>query len=227
MVLELACGTGRVTRHLVRLIAENGQLLATDINPDMLALAQTKVHDARIKWQVADAQELPFENECFDHAVCQFGVMFFSDKERAFKEVLRVLRTGGKFIFSVWDDMMYNPRSFVIRKVMDDMFGDEAPDFMKRGPYSFFERGEIRSMLKEAGFRDSKLEEVKKTTVYSRIDDVIIGFVEGSPLSSYMSEKSAAAQGELKQRLRQELTAQMQQYGSEIPLQALLVEAVK
>jgi ubiquinone/menaquinone biosynthesis C-methylase UbiE len=226
-VLELACGTGRVTRHLTPLIVQNGQLLATDLNPDMLALAQTKVCDERIKWQVADAQELPFEDESFDHIVCQFGVMFFPDKQRAFNEAWRVLQTGGKYIFNVWDDMLYNPRSFIIRKVMDDMFGEASPDFMQKGPYSFFDRDRIGTMLQHAGFRNLKMGEVKKTARYSHPDEIIVGFVDGSPLSSFMKEKPAAAQEELRQRLRRELTAQMQQYGSEVPLQALVIEAVK
>jgi ubiquinone/menaquinone biosynthesis C-methylase UbiE len=226
-VLELACGTGRVTKHLASLIIENGQLLATDLNPDMLAFAQAKVDDERIKWQVADAQSLPFGDESFDHIICQFGVMFFPDKQQAFNEAWRVLQSGGKFIFNVWDEMLYNPRSFIIRKVMDDMFGEEAPDFMQRGPYSFFDRDEIKKMLQQAGFRDPKIEEVKKTTTYSNPDDIVTGFVEGSPLSSFMSEKPVALQQELKQKLRQELIAQMEHYGAAVPLQALVIAAVK
>ncbi|HYK56203.1 MAG TPA: class I SAM-dependent methyltransferase [Flavisolibacter sp.] len=226
-VLELACGTGRVTKHLVSLLTEDGQLLATDINADMLAFAKTKVEDNRIKWQVADAQELPFERERFDHVICQFGLMFFPDKQQACNEAYRVLQPGGKFIFSVWDDMLYNPRSFPIKKIADDMFGADAPDLLKKGPYSFFDKDEIKRVIQKAGFRELKIEEVKKTASYDTVDDVMKGFVDGSPLSSFLHNKPLAVQKELKQRLRQEITAQVQQYGSEIPLQALLIEALK
>ena len=226
-VLELACGTGRVTKHLVSLLTEDGQLLATDINADMLALAKTKVSDHRIKWQVADAQELPFERERFDHVICQFGLMFFPDKLQACNEAYRVLQPGGKFIFSVWDDMLYNPRSFIIKKVADDMFGADAPDFLKKGPYSFFDKEEIKNIIQKAGFREMKIEAVKKTARYHTADDVIKGFVDGSPLSSFLHNKPVAVREELIKRLQNEITAQVQQYGSEVPLQALLIEAVK
>jgi ubiquinone/menaquinone biosynthesis C-methylase UbiE len=226
-VLELACGTGRVTKHLVSLISEDGQLFATDLNADMLAMAQTKVEDKRIKWQVVDAQALPFDNASFDYIVCQFGVMFLPDKQKAFNEAHRVLQPGGKFLFSVWDDMLYNPRSFIIKKVMDDMFRENAPDFLKKGPYSFFDKEEIRKTVQEAGFQDPHIEEVKKTATYIDINDIIKGFVDGSPLSSFMHDKPIDVQEELEQRLRQELWAQVQQYGSEVPLQALVIEVVK
>lgn len=226
-VLELACGTGRVTNHLVPLLAEDGQLLATDINADMLVLARTKVNDHRIKWQVANALELPFESQCFDHVICQFGVMFFPDKQQACNEAYRVLQANGKFIFSVWDDMLYNPRSFVIKKVADDMFGTDAPDFLKKGPYSFFDKDEIKGFIQKAGFRKIKIEEVKKKASYNSVDDVIKGFVDGSPLSSFLHNKPVAVQEELEQRLRHEITAQVQQYGAEVPLQALVIKAEK
>lgn len=226
-VLEMACGTGRVTKHLAPLISEDGQLFATDLNADMLAMAQTKVEDKRIKWQVADAQELPFNNDRFDHIICQFGVMFFSDKLQAFNEAYRVLQPGGKFLFSVWDDMLYNPRSFIIRKVMDDMCGENAPDFLKKGPYSFFDKEEIRKTVRQAGFQNPHIEEVKKTAVYTDINDIIKGFVDGSPLSSFMHDRPIAVREEFEQRLQQELSAQVQQFGSEMPLQALVIEAGK
>lgn len=226
-VLELACGTGRVTRHLASLIGENGQLVATDINPGMLALARTRISHKKIKWQEVDAQCLPFEDEDFDHVICQFGVMFFPEKQQSFTEVYRVLQKGGKYLFNVWDEMLYNPRSSIVKKVLDDMFGDEAPDFMKKGPYSFFDKGEIRNMLYSAGFQNVKIDTVKKTAVYASPDDVIIGFVEGSPLSSFMQKKPVAAQEEIRQRLQQELIAQVAVYGSALPLQALIIEAVK
>ncbi|HEU4634010.1 MAG TPA: methyltransferase domain-containing protein, partial [Flavisolibacter sp.] len=196
-------------------------------NGEMLALAQTRISDERIKWQAADAQCLPFEDESFDHVICQFGVMFFPEKQQSFNEVYRVLQTGGTYVFNVWDEMLYNPRSFIIKQVMDDMLGEGAPDFMKKGPYSFFNKEEIRETLQRAGFQTVKIEVVKKTAAYSSPDDVIRGFVEGSPLSSFIHKKPVAIQEAIRLRLREELIAQGAQYGTAIPLQALVIAAVK
>jgi ubiquinone/menaquinone biosynthesis C-methylase UbiE len=226
-VLELACGTGRVTKHLATLIAEEGQLVATDLNADMLALAETNVISSKIKWQVADAQELPFDDNGFDHVVCQFGVMFFPDKQKAFAEAHRVLQPGGKFLFSVWDQLEHNPPIFIIQKVMDAMFGEDAPDFMKKGPHSFFGKVIIKQFLTDAGFQSIHLDVVQKTGVYSSPDDLVTGFVDGSPLSSFLEKHPRSVKSELKQKLHEELTAEVERYGKQVPLQAIVVEAVK
>ncbi|MCW3081796.1 MAG: hypothetical protein JWR87_3226 [Segetibacter sp.] len=82
-VLELACGAGRITSRFTEILEKDGKIVATDINGDMLAVAK-KGDQACVDWQVIDAQELPFDNGFFDHVICQFGVMFFSDKLKAF-----------------------------------------------------------------------------------------------------------------------------------------------
>jgi len=224
-VLEVACGTGRVTRHLLTLLNEDGKLLATDLNPDMIAQAKMHIKDERIQWQVADAQQLPFDENSFDHVICQFGVMFFPDKEGAFREAYKVLKAGGKYMFSVWDDMAYNPRVFILNSVMDELFKEEAPDFFKKGPYSYFDKTEIKESLQKAGFENISIDIVQKVTHLKNVDDVIIGFVDGSPLSSFLFNKPAALQDQVRQKLREKLNEQIEQYGSAMPLQALVIEA--
>jgi ubiquinone/menaquinone biosynthesis C-methylase UbiE len=97
-VLETAAGTGAVTRELTRVLPPDVAITATDLNQPMIALAQAKLGSDRIRWQEADALDLPFPENAFDVVLCQFGVMFFPDKRRAFREALRVLRTGGDFL---------------------------------------------------------------------------------------------------------------------------------
>lgn len=226
-VLELACGTGRVTKYVIDLITDDGQLTATDLNAAMLAVAQSKIKSNKIKWQVADAQQLPFEDNSFDHVICQFGVMFFSDKQKAFAEAYRVLQPGGKFLFNVWDKLEHNPRISIIQKAMDDMLGKDAPDFMKKGPHAFFDNTIIQQLLAGAGFQNIRLIVVQKTSVYSSPDDLVTGFVDGSPLSSFLDKLAPSQRSELKQRLHDALTAQAGQYGKEVPLQAIVAEGVK
>jgi ubiquinone/menaquinone biosynthesis C-methylase UbiE len=226
-VLELACGTGRVTKHLLPLIAAEGTLVATDLNADMLAVAQTKIDDNRVQWQVVDAQELPFENGVFDHVICQFGVMFFPDKPKAFAETYRVLQPGGKFLFNVWDELKYNPYADTIRKVMDDMYKENAPDFFQKVPHGFFDKDEIEKKVLAAGFQNIKFDVVQKTSGFSNVDEFITGFVDGSPLRSFLMDKPAPEQNDLRQKLREALSAQSEQYGAHVPLQAISIEAIK
>src|SRR5437870_8968818 len=97
-VLELACGTGIVTRRLREALPESATLVATDLFDAMLVHARSVVPDAGIEWQQADAQDLPFADGSFDTVVCQFGLMFLPDKVRGFREARRVLRDGGSLI---------------------------------------------------------------------------------------------------------------------------------
>ena len=226
-VLELACGTGRVTRHLLKLIPENGQLVASDINPDMVEIGKTVVTYDSVLWLVADAQQLPFKEESFDLVVCQFGIMFCPDKEKAVEEAYRVLTPKGSFVFNVWDDMIYNPSSALIKKVVDEIMGDQSPDFLKKGPYSFYNKEEIKRLLQEAGFNSIKLEVVPKIGHYDSANDIIKGFVDGSPLASYLTELDAERSKKIRDQLFVELSAAFGEENLSVPMQAIVVEASK
>ena len=101
-VLELAAGTGVVTRQLAVMLDTSADIVATDLNPAMIEEA-ARIGTARpVAWRQVDAMQLPFESASFDAVVCQFGVMFLPDKPRAFAEARRVLRPGGLFAFNAW-----------------------------------------------------------------------------------------------------------------------------
>ena len=94
-VLELACGTGVLTRRMLERLPDSARLVATGLNPAMLDLARRSVgEDSRVEWRQADGTHLPFEDECFDVVVCQFGVMLFPDKALGMREARRILRPG-------------------------------------------------------------------------------------------------------------------------------------
>jgi ubiquinone/menaquinone biosynthesis C-methylase UbiE len=101
-VLETAAGTGIVTRALERSLSPRGSIVATDLNQPMLDHAAERIPSSRVSWQKADAQALPFPDGAFDAVICQFGVMFFPDRQKAYREARRVLKPGGHFIFNVW-----------------------------------------------------------------------------------------------------------------------------
>lgn len=226
-VLEIAAGTGRVTRHLLPLIAEGGKLTATDINPDMLDVARERIKSEKLTWQIADAMELPFSDNSFDHVVCQFGVMFFPDKLKAFQETWRVLQPGGKFIFSTWSDIEKNPRTAIIRKIMDELFKENAPDFLTKGPYSLFDTEEIRDWLAKAGFDPIKIEAVNKTSTLRNVDDFLKGFLEGSPLAAYLANMDEPIRNEINKRIIEEMKRQFKDNGNEVPMEALVCEGIK
>jgi len=226
-VLEVACGTGRVTRHLDQLLPPQAKLIATDLNSDMIRLARLVVFSPRIEWQEADGQSLPFADACFDVVLSQFGVMFFTDKLQAFREALRVLRPGGMFLFNTWDGYSTNPRAGLIMQVMQEELGADAPDFLSVGPYSFHNEAQIACLLEEAGFREISIRKVRHTGTFTDPDHLVSGFVDGSPLGSYLDRISR----ELRPRIRKKLLLALEQqnglYGNTVPLCAIVVEAVR
>lgn len=209
IILELACGTGRVTTHLVKLLDQKARLVASDINNDMLENAKTKVNDNRVQWKVVDAQELPFSDNCFDHVICQFGVMFFPDKLKAFKEVHRVLSAKGTFLFNTWGSLNDNDAALLIRDVLKEVFNDEAPDFLQKGAYSFYDPGVVEKLLTEAGFKYVSVEPVRKTTQFTE-EELTKGFLDGTPLSSFLAGREASIREVVEQKLRHAI---QQQFG--------------
>jgi ubiquinone/menaquinone biosynthesis C-methylase UbiE len=95
-VLELAAGTGVVTRRLARELPAGVEIVATDLNQAMLDEAARAGTARPVQWRQADAMKLPFEDASFDVVACQFGAMFFPDKAKAYAEARRVLRPGGE-----------------------------------------------------------------------------------------------------------------------------------
>ncbi len=218
MILEVACGTGRVTNHLVEILSEDGRITATDINSDMIAVAKTKVVDDRIEWQVADAQELPFDNETFDHVICQFGVMFFPDKLKAFKEAYRVLTKKAKFVFNTWGSLSDNRRAGLVKDVLDEVLKDETSDFFQKGPHSFYDTNMIKGLLTDAGFKSVSIEQVKKVVEYKTREEYLSGFLDGTPLSTFLQKKDASVREVIKQRLNEALN---QEFGDSLTSEML------
>ncbi|HEV7923701.1 MAG TPA: methyltransferase domain-containing protein [Thermoanaerobaculia bacterium] len=180
-VLELACGTGVVTRRLRDALPE-ARIVATDLNEPMLDTARARFSAAeRIEWHRADATGLPFGDEAFDAVVCQFGVMFFSDKLAAFREAHRVLAPGGSFLFNVWDAMERNELSLTVHQALASLFPSDPPDFY-RIPFGFHDSATISAMLGEAGFEEVQVTSVSRPGVSRSAHDAAIALVEGTPV---------------------------------------------
>ena len=151
-VLEVAAGTGVVTRHMSRTLSSSTTIVATDLNQAMLDVA-AKVRTSRpMEWKQADVMHLPFADESFDAVVCQFGAMFFPDKPGAFAEVHRVLRPGGTFFFNVWDRIEENEFAAVVTRALALQFPDDPPRFLARTPHGYHDKNAVAQDLARGGF---------------------------------------------------------------------------
>jgi ubiquinone/menaquinone biosynthesis C-methylase UbiE len=183
-VLETAAGTGIVTRMLVGVLPEAVEIVATDLNQPMLDFAAAQPGVGRVTWRQADALSLPFEENSFDAVVCQFGVMFFPDKLTAYREAQRVLRPGGRFVFSVWDRLKENELSQIVSDAVAQLFPEDPPGFLARTPYAYYDIGRIRSELADAGFSSIAAETLQQSSVAGAARDAVIGLCQGTPMRS-------------------------------------------
>ncbi len=158
-VLEVAAGTGVVTRALAPLLAADARYVASDLNPPMLDhAAALQGDDRRIDWRQADAMALPFADASFNLVCCQFGAMFFPDRVHAYGEARRVLTPGGHFLFNVWDRIEDNVFADEVTRALAEVFPDDPPRFLARTPHGYHDTALIRSELQTAGFREISIE---------------------------------------------------------------------
>lgn len=191
-VLEIACGTGRVTKHLMAQLPPSATLTATDLNADMLAVAKQRVTHPNLHFAEADAQQLPFDAEAFDSVVCQFGFMFVPNKQKAFDEAYRVLKTGGFLLFNTWDSLENNELTYTVKNTVAKYFDEDAASFYDV-PFSFYDQSVITSLLQHAGFTHIQVERVTKKGAGLSASDAAKGLLLGTPVYKLLLEKEPGA----------------------------------
>jgi SAM-dependent methyltransferase len=192
-VLEVAAGTGVVTRALASVLPERVSIVATDLKQPMLDQAAALGTKRPVEWHQADAMQLPFPDETFDAVVCQFGVMFLPDKPQAFSEALRLLRPGGVFIFTAWDRLEENEFADTVTTALASLFPDDPPRFLARTPHGYYEPARIKHDLVSAGFIAPA--EIITLAARSRAKsprDPAIAFCQGTPLRNEIEARDAS-----------------------------------
>ena len=159
-VLEIACGTGLVTRRLRERLEPTVRLQASDLSDAMLSYARSRVPGA-IEWRTADAAALPWGDAAYAAVVCAFGIMFVPDKPRAFREMRRVLRPGGTLLFSVWQGIERNAHGRIASAVLERLFPGDPEMRGARAPYEFHDRELIRQLVEGAGFGPPRFDDVR------------------------------------------------------------------
>jgi SAM-dependent methyltransferase len=196
-LLEVAAGTGVVTRALASSLPGSVAIVATDLNQAMLDHAAKTGTRRPVEWRQADAMKLPFPDASFDAVVCQFGVMFFPDKPKAFAEARRVLRPGGVFLFNAWDRIEDNQFADTVTAALASVFPMDPPRFMARTPHGYHDKGAIERDLASGGFTAKP--HIDTVAERSRADspgDPAIAYCQGTPLRNEIEARDAARLGE-------------------------------
>lgn len=191
-VLETAAGSGVVTRLLAPQLGADARYLVTDLNQPMLEYAASRQgDDSRIAWRQADALHLPFENAAFDVVCCQFGAMFFPDRVAGYAEARRVLRAGGRWVFSVWDRIEENAFADDVTNAVATVFPRDPPRFLARTPHGYHDVAQIRADLSQAGFTDINIQTHEKLSCAPSASDVATAYCLGTPLRNEIEARDA------------------------------------
>jgi len=192
-ILEIAAGTGVLTRAMASALPETSSIVATDLNPPMLAQARALGTSRPVEWREADAMELPFEDGAFDAVVCQFGVMFFPDKRAAFAEARRVLKRGGLLLFSVWDRIEENEFADVVTDALATLFPQDPPRFMARTPHGYHDKEAILHDLAAAAAGGKvQIETLAARSRAATHVSPAIAYCQGTPLRGEIEARGAS-----------------------------------
>lgn len=224
-MLEIAAGSGAVTRAIARALPAAVSIVASDLNQATLDVSAARMTGRRIEWQVADAAALPFEDRAFNAVVCQFGVMFLPDKTRGFAETRRVLAPGGVYLFNVWDTLESNGFALVATQALAAVFPDDPPTFFARVPYGYNDSAAIRAALAQAGFVNMEIETLEKTSRAPSPRAAAIGICHGTPLRNEIEARDANRLDEATDAVAAALAAKFGSGAIEARMRALVVTA--
>lgn len=226
MALEIASGTGRVTHHLREVLSPKARLVASDISPDMLAIAKEKLKNEDIEWRIIDAQDLPFEENSLDLVVCCFGYMFVPDKEKAFSEAYRVLRPGGMLILTTWDKLETIGVSAAYRHLVKNYLTETLPETFNL-PFSMSDDSAIKEMLLKTGFPGVVTEKLKKTAVATTATEAAEGLTQGGVIYNELMSRNPLWVEEIKQKLARKLAENYGESPMISPMSAVICQAWK
>lgn len=187
-LLDIACGTGVVAR-LAAQRGHAGRLVGIDLNTAMLAVARTK--SSTIEWIEGSALDLPFEANTFDLVLCQLGLQFFPNRPPALKEMVRVLKPGGRVGLSVYSAIEQTPAAHAFVQSLDKYLGSESSR-TKRSEHLSCTAREVGAWASRAGFDAVNVVTVTKQITFPSMLDYVRFQLTATPMAALLKEKDAA-----------------------------------
>jgi ubiquinone/menaquinone biosynthesis C-methylase UbiE len=178
-VLDVACGTGIVARNVAPRVGSQGLVVGLDVNPEMIGMARKAAEREHIKieWHTGPAEQLPFPDENFDLVLCQFGLMFFTDRHAALKEMHRVLRIGGHVVMSVWQGLDRHPFYQTLHEVSRRHLGKSSVQAV----FSLGDSDELHNLLTDSGFQHIEIESMTLTAHFPNPEEFLAWEIDVDP----------------------------------------------
>lgn len=225
-VLDLGCGTGIVARVAAEHLGNGENVTGVDINPGMLDVARSVSAETHpgIEWQQGSAEDLPLARSSFDVVLSQQAFQFLENRETALKEIHRVLRPGGRLVFSVFRSIEHN---YTYRPLIEAFrrHGGDNLGTMMNSPFQEWTREGLREMVTEAGFTQADITISLVTARFPTVPDYIQQELSSSPMSELVSTMA----DDVRQAIARDTSAGLSDYiddrGVMHPLQTYLVSA--
>jgi SAM-dependent methyltransferase len=174
--LDVACGTGVLARELISRTGSSGRVAGIDPSPGMVAVAKHLAPD--VEWREGVAESLPFPDQSFDAVLSQFGLMFFTDRRQALREMFRVLAPGGYLAVAVWDSLDNIPAFARLVALLEQTAGSRAADAL-RAPFALGDRQELASLFSEAGAPSAEITTHQGTAAFPSIRTLVEAELRG------------------------------------------------
>jgi SAM-dependent methyltransferase len=227
--MDVACGTGVVTRLAAQRVGSTGRVIGVDLNPGMLAMArQLAQHGpaAHIEWRESDAATLPMSDAHVDVVLCQQGLQFFPDKPGALRELHRVLVPGGRFACSVLRDIHYNPFQQAVANALGRLVSPETAAVI-HSPFALGDAEVLRALVTTAGFHNVHVR-IEMTVIRQRsLDAFVAGYLAATPAASAIAALDETVRKAILGDVRTSLRAYLDDDGLTAPLAFHVVTARK
>ena len=224
-VLDIACGTGIVSRTAARSLGSNGSVIGLDLSGPMLDAARASPEGAAVEWQEGSATKLPWPDAAFDVVFCQQGLQFFPDKIVALREMHRVLASGGRLALSVWGPIERSSGFTVLADALAQHIGPEAGALMTTGPFSLSNGSELRELIAEAGFQDISIHPAIKSIRFSSTDEFVLRYATGSALGTAITNANDNSRVALLAEIAAKLRSNVDDQGLGFPIESNMVLA--
>lgn len=181
-VLDIACGTGVVTRLAAERVGKSGSVAGLDVNPGMLAVARANTPSStKIEWHEASAEKLPLDDGSIDVVLCQMGLQFVPDKPAALREMRRVVKQKGRVLLNLPGP---TPPPFVtLANALARHLNPQAGGFVNQ-VFSLHKTDEITRLIENAGFRDVTVTADTKTLRLPPPDEFLWQYIHSTPLGA-------------------------------------------